>query len=113
MDGKRYILGYWFADQENEIKVSVEKAGWRTYIKEDDEISEIYKCIKTAQEKENWKNRSRLPFTSIFKKPFKDWSVGWYVLRSNNHFPCILSCLQKNVILFGSNIYMFAKPKMI
>ncbi|MCQ6277716.1 hypothetical protein [Bacillus sp. EB600] len=87
MDGKRYILGYWFADQQNEIKVSVEKAGWRTYIKEDDEISEIYKCIRTAQENENWKNRSKLPFISIFNKPLKGLERGMVCIKINQPFP--------------------------
>ena len=92
---KRFILGYWFADDESEINSSVKKAGWNNLINANNQIKEIYKCIRSEQEKENWQKRRRLPFHSMFKKPWKGWKEGWFIIRSNNHFPCILSCIQK------------------
>jgi hypothetical protein len=48
-----------------------------------------------VQDKENWSTRSRLPYISILKKPWKSLQEGWYVLKSSSHCPYILTCIQK------------------
>lgn len=96
IDGRKYILGYWFADQKSEILCAIKDVGFTTPIKsQKNEINEIYQSIRMEQDKENWSKRSRLPFLSIMKKPWKDLRNGWYVLKSSAKFPCILTCIQK------------------
>lgn len=36
-----------------------------------------------------------MTFFNNFKKPWKDWKKGWYILKSESKFPCILTCIQK------------------
>jgi hypothetical protein len=96
IDGRKYILGYWFADQESDILIAIKDAGFTDPIKSDlNEINEVYQSIRIEQDKENWSKRSRLRFLSIVKKPWKDLRKGWYVLKSSDNFPCTLTCIQK------------------
>ncbi|MFB6468141.1 hypothetical protein ACE38V_15245 [Cytobacillus sp. Hz8] len=93
---KRYIMGYWFADNEEDIHVAIQKAGFSKLIQRSDlEIKEVYHCIRKEQEKENWSNRTRLPFLTVIKEPWKNLSDGWFILQSSTNFPCVLTCIQK------------------
>jgi hypothetical protein len=93
---RKYVLGYWFVDRENEIHSAIQKAGFSDLIKsEKNQIDEIYRSIRMEQEKENWSKRKRLHVLSIMKKPWKDLRKGWYVLKSNTDYPMILTCIQK------------------
>ncbi|MGJ7912451.1 hypothetical protein [Neobacillus sp. LXY-1] len=97
IDGKRIILGYWFADNESELQYAIRSAGFTELINSDNgEINEVYHSIRIEQDQQNWSNRSKLPILSILKKPWKDLRKGWYVLKSGTNFPCILTCIQKN-----------------
>ncbi len=52
VDGTRYILGYWFADNENDIHYALlRKAGFFAPIKsQKGEIDQIYQDIREEQE---------------------------------------------------------------
>jgi hypothetical protein len=96
VDGRKYILGYWFRDKESEILWAIKDAGFTDLLKsQKNEINEIYQSIRMEQDKENWSKRSRLHFLSFMKKPWKDLKEGWYVIKSSSYFPCILTCIQK------------------
>jgi hypothetical protein len=96
VDGRKYILGYWFREKESEILCAINDAGFTDLMKaHKNEINEIYQSIRMEQDKENWSKRSRLHFLSFMKKPWKDLKKGWYVIKSSSHFPCILTCIQK------------------
>lgn len=96
VDGKRYIIGYWFADNVNEILCRIQKAGFTSIINsKENEINEIYNLIRIQQDNENWSKRKMLQFLSIMKKPWKDLKRGWYVIKSGNKFPMIVTCIQK------------------
>ncbi|MDQ0199310.1 hypothetical protein [Neobacillus ginsengisoli] len=96
VDGRRYILGYWFADHENEIHCAIQKAGFSApMISQKNEIDQIYQIIRTEQNKKNWSIRRRLHFLLIMKKPWKELTEGWYVLKSCNDFPMAVTCIQK------------------
>jgi len=96
LDGKKYILRYWFADQENEILFAVKDAGFTSPISSQvDDINDIYQVVRMKQDIENWSKKSKLKFYLILKKPWKDLRKGWYVLKSSTNFPCVLTCIQK------------------
>ncbi|MED4226970.1 hypothetical protein [Neobacillus cucumis] len=93
---KKFILGYWFADHEKDIYCAIKDAGFIDLIKgQETEINEIYQSIRMEQDKENWSKRSRLHVLSIVKKPWRNLSKGWYVLRSSSDYPMNLTCIQK------------------
>lgn len=97
IDGNKIILGYWFADNERELQYTIRNAGFTELTFSDNSgINEIYHSIRNEQEQQNWSKRSKLPILSILKKPWKDLREGWYVLKSDDHFPSILTCIQKN-----------------
>lgn len=96
IDDRKYVLGYWFADQESEILCAIKSAGFIYIMKsKNDGISEIYQSIRMEQDKDNWSKRRRLHIFSFMNKPWKDLKEGWYVIKSSSHFPCILTCIQK------------------
>lgn len=96
IDGRKYILGYWFADNPNEIHRFTQEAGFSNTAKaKENEINEIYLSIRMEQDKDNWTKRSMLHLFSMMKKPWKDLRKGWYVLRSDANFPMVLTCIQK------------------
>lgn len=102
---RRYILGYWFADHENEIYCAIQKAGFSSPIKsQNNEIAKIYQIIRTEQDKENWTIRRRLHFLLIMKKRWKELTEGWYVLKPGYDHPMALTCIQKNGIPYGLSI---------
>lgn len=95
-DDRKYVLGYWIADQESEILCAIKGAGFIDIMKsKNNEIIKIYQSIRMEQDKENWSKRSRLHFLSFMKKPWKDLKEGWYVIKSSSYFPCTLTCIQK------------------
>jgi hypothetical protein len=95
-NGRKYILGYWFAEHENDIKRAIQAAGFSDAIKsEQNEIDEIYHSIRGEQEQKDWSKRKMLNVLSFMKKPWKDLKEGWYVLNSSTNFPMILTCIQK------------------
>jgi hypothetical protein len=96
VDGTRYILEYWFADNENDIHHALHKAGFFDPIKsQKGEIDQIYQAIREEQDKENWSKRRKLNFLLPMKKPWKEIPKGWYVLKSGYDFPMALTCIQK------------------
>ena len=96
VDGTRYILGYWFADNEKDIHQALHQAGFINPIKsQKGEIDRIYQAIREEQDSENWSKRRRLNFILTMKKPWKELPKGWYVLKSGNDFPMALICIQK------------------
>lgn len=91
----------------------MEKEGWKNSIRRDNQVNEIYECIRKEQNKKNWNNKAKLSFLKNLNRPWKDLELGWYVLRSNTHFPCTLTVIQKNVFPFGLSIFMFVKKRKI
>ena len=95
-DGKKYILGYWFADKVSEILIAIKDAGFSSPIQsQKNDVDEIYQTIRMEQDRDNWTQKSRLPFICILKKPWKDLRKGWYILKSSTNYPTILTCIQK------------------
>jgi hypothetical protein len=95
-NGRKYILGYWFADHENDIYCAIQNVGFINIMaSKETELNEVYQSIRTVQDNENWSNRRRLPYLSIIKKPWINLGKGWYVLKSSTNYPMILTCLQK------------------
>ncbi|WP_342043883.1 hypothetical protein [Bacillus sp. OTU2372] len=95
---KRYVLGFWFADSEKEIHRAIKEAGFNTTIEmksQKNVLNEIYQLIRIEQDKKNWSKRRMLKVISIMRKPLKDLRKGWYVLKSSNNFPMVLTCIQK------------------
>jgi hypothetical protein len=96
VDGGRYMLGYWFADQADGIYRCIQKEGFSNIMKaKENEINEIYCSIRMDQDKENWSKRKRLYVLPNVKTPWSNISKGWYVLKSNSNFPIVLTCIQK------------------
>ncbi|WP_307414297.1 hypothetical protein [Neobacillus ginsengisoli] len=96
VDDTRYILGYWFTDNENDIHHAIQKAGFSDPIKsQKGEIDQLYQAIRAEQDKENWSKRRRLHFLLNMRKPWNELTEGWYVLKSGNDFPMALTCIQK------------------
>lgn len=63
IDGKRYIFGYWFADQEKDIHLAIKNVGFTHPIKADvKEINDVYQSIGIEQEKENWETERNFLF---------------------------------------------------
>ncbi|WML44630.1 hypothetical protein [Neobacillus sp. PS3-40] len=99
---RKYILGYWFADNENDIHRALKDTGFTDIIEsQQTEVKEVYQTIRIEQDKENWSKRRRLHFFFMVRKPWKDLRKGWYVLKSSTNYPMILTCIQKNGIPFG------------
>ena len=96
VDGKKIILGFWYADNEGELQCAIKSAGFTDIINSNfDDINEVYQSIRFEQDQQNWSKRSKLPILTILKKPWKDFRKGWYVIKSSANFPCILTCIQK------------------
>lgn len=99
VNGKRYILGFWFSDNENDIYRALKDAGYTDPINsQKNELNEIYHSIRMEQDKKNWSSRRKLQAMAIIRKPWKDLKKGWYVLKSSNNFPMVLTCVQKKQI---------------
>ncbi|MDP4087315.1 MAG: hypothetical protein Q8934_22385 [Bacillota bacterium] len=96
VNDRKYILGYWFGDNQNEIHGFIKDAGFNDIISaQPTDIKEIYQIIRMEQDKENWSKRSRLNFFMVLKKPWKNLKKGWYVLKSSSNYPMTLTCIQK------------------
>jgi hypothetical protein len=96
MDGKKVILNYWFGDSEDQIQFDVKNAGYFEFkLSNLEDIKEVYQSIRLEQELQNWFERRKLPILTIWKRPWKDLRKGWYVLKSTNDFPMVLTCIQK------------------
>jgi hypothetical protein len=96
VDGTRFILGHWFADNENDIHHALHEAGFFDPIKSQrGEIDQIYQAIREKQDNENWSKRRRLYFLLTRKRAWKELPKGWYVLKTGNDFPVALICIQK------------------
>jgi hypothetical protein len=96
IDGKKIILNYWFGDSEDEIQFNVKKAGYFEFkLSNLEDIKEVFQSIRLEQELQNWFKRRKLPILTIWKRPWKNLRKGWYVLKSTNDFPTVLTCIQK------------------
>lgn len=96
IDGKKIILNYWFGDSEDEIQLDVKNGGYVEFkLSNLEDIKEVYQSIRLEQELQNWFKRRKLPILTIWKRPWKDLRKGWYVLKSTNDFPMVLTCIQK------------------
>jgi hypothetical protein len=96
VDGKKFILNYWFGDSEDDIQCDVKKAGYVEFkLSNLEDIKEVYQSIRLEQELQNWFKRRKLPILTIWKKPWKNLRKGWYVLKSTKGFPMVLTCVQK------------------
>jgi hypothetical protein len=60
-NGYRYIIGYWFGDNKNEITKIINCEGWSNLLNREEELNDVYHVIREKQEKELWKNRYKLP----------------------------------------------------
>ena len=95
--GVRLIMGYWFADSQEELMRQTEQSGWIDVLKADkNEVKEIYLDIRREQARQDWERRTILSLSILFRKPWREMKPGWYIIRSRSQFPLIASCIRKS-----------------
>lgn len=90
----KIVIGYWFGDSESEIRKQTQFYGHTHYCGTND-LQEVYSTIREIQKEQDWKQRSRLSFFTLFKSPWRNVKLGWYILRSRKTYPFYVSAIQK------------------
>jgi hypothetical protein len=93
----QFVLGYWFADNRNELVKQVKDKGWTDYVqvRNKAQIQSIYHEIRTEQKRQDWEKRSQLPLLSTLRKPWREMKPGWYIHRSRSEFPLVATCIER------------------
>ncbi|MGG3471377.1 hypothetical protein ABES02_28385 [Neobacillus pocheonensis] len=94
-NGYRYIIGYWFGDNKKDILNFINCGRWAKLVDQEGQIEEVYHMVREKQEKELWKKRIKLPNNIKHQENWIEKKTGWYIIKSYNHFPCTLTCIQK------------------
>lgn len=76
------------------------------------EIIKIYNDIRREQKRQDWEQRSRLSFQSIWKKLWKEMLPGWYVIHSRKEFPFVATCiLKKRFTVWTEHVWVCEQSK--
>ena len=91
----RYIIGYWFSDNKNDLINYINCGQWANLINQVEQISDVYQAIREEQERELWEKRIKLPNNTNYQDNWKEKKPGWYIIKSCKNFPCSMTCIQK------------------
>ncbi|WP_088068185.1 hypothetical protein [Gottfriedia luciferensis] len=94
-NGYRYIIGYWFAESKEELMNIIETGHGKKLIKQNEQINEVYFTIREKQELELWQKRIKLSNKVVNQAYWRRKKTGWYLIKSNKNFPCLITCFQK------------------
>ncbi|AGK53699.1 hypothetical protein [Bacillus sp. 1NLA3E] len=94
-NGFRYINGYWFSDNKNDLINYINCGQWKNLVNQVDQIADVYQVIREEQEKGLWEKRIKLPNNTNYQENWKGKKAGWYIIKSCKHFPCSMTCIQK------------------
>ncbi|KPV41956.1 hypothetical protein [Alicyclobacillus ferrooxydans] len=91
------ITGYWFGDSQSAVETTAMKAGKLANVirARESDVQVMHSEILKAQRQQDWDNRSRLPLRVILQKPWRNASVGWYIIRSREEYPNYVSAVHK------------------
>lgn len=94
-NGYRYILEYWFGDDQTELINNVNNSNLKNHIHKNEQISEVYQAIRVESEKRLWNKRIKLSNHFHQNEKWENRKPGWYITKSDNSFPCTITCFQK------------------
>jgi hypothetical protein len=92
-NGYRYIIGYWFSDNKNDLINYINCGKWEHLINQVEQISDVYQVIREEQERGLWEKRIKLPNNTNYQENWKEKKHGWYIIKSCKHFPCSMTCI--------------------
>ncbi|MFD1177339.1 hypothetical protein ACFQ3W_13670 [Paenibacillus puldeungensis] len=93
--GQRLVVGYGFGESKIEILRQFGAQASCQACMDMEIVHEIYQKIRKQQQEQDWSEHRQLPLLSAFKKPWRNMSSGWYVLKFQKSFPVHLSIVHK------------------
>jgi hypothetical protein len=90
----KIVCGYWFGNSESDVRNQARIYGSLQNVSTE-HLQDVYSSIRKIQNEKDWKQRSRLPFFSLFTSPWKGVDSGWYIIRSRETYPFYVSAIRK------------------
>ena len=89
------MVKYHFEDNEKSLVQWLQKENWGILRRVTDKANDFYRSLRRHQESREWAYHSRMTFYTIYKNPWKTVKLGWYVIRSSNTYPCIVTAVER------------------